>query len=125
MNGACSGWRGLVVLAGVLYGAVAIGMLTGEPSIQSRSDTVGLHINSETERLATAGQIDVNHAQRADLELLPGIGPALAQAIVSDRDRQGSFAEVAGLERVKGIGPKKIASLRGFLCAEPGTPCRR
>ncbi|MFW2334760.1 ComEA family DNA-binding protein [Ilumatobacter sp.] len=37
------------------------------------------------------------------------MGPATASAIVDDRDRHGPFATVADLERVPGIGPAKLA----------------
>jgi len=61
---------------------------------------------------APAGPIDLNTATAADLETLPGVGPATAAAIVDDRDRNGPFASVDELDRVPGIGPAKLAALR-------------
>jgi hypothetical protein len=43
-----------------------------------------------------------------DWETLPGIGPKLAAAIETDRQKNGDFVEFAALQRVKGIGPKKL-----------------
>lgn len=43
-----------------------------------------------------------------DWETLPGIGPSLAQAIESDRQENGDFNEFAALDRVKGVGSKKL-----------------
>lgn len=63
--------------------------------------------------------LDLNLASQEDLEALPGIGPALARAILADREAQGPFATVDDLERVKGIGPKTVAKLRPYLCAGP------
>lgn len=61
---------------------------------------------------AAAGEpIDLNSASAAELETLPGIGPATAAAIVDDRDRHGPFAAVSDLERVPGIGPAKLAAI--------------
>lgn len=43
-----------------------------------------------------------------DWESLPGIGPKLAAAIETDRQKNGNFNVFAALDRVKGIGPKKL-----------------
>jgi competence protein ComEA len=56
--------------------------------------------------------VDINRADAAGLEALPGIGPSLAAAIVEDRDRFGPFASVDDMDRVSGIGPATIERLR-------------
>jgi competence protein ComEA len=55
--------------------------------------------------------IDINRATAAELERLPGVGPALARRIVAYRDSVGSFGSVDQLQRVKGIGPALVARL--------------
>lgn len=57
------------------------------------------------------GPVNLNTADAATLETLPGVGPATAAAIVADRERNGPFATVDDLERVRGIGPAKLAGL--------------
>lgn len=64
---------------------------------------------------AAAGPIDVNRASLAELDALPGIGPATAAAIVAHRDTNGPFASVEDLEAVRGIGPAKLDALRGLV----------
>lgn len=59
--------------------------------------------------------VDVNSATVAELESLPGVGPATALAIVSERDGNGPFVDVADLDRVPGIGPAKIEALRDLV----------
>lgn len=59
-----------------------------------------------------AGRIDVNAASAAELEALPGIGAAKAQAIIAERDKK-PFASVDDLARVKGIGERTVEDLRG------------
>jgi competence ComEA-like helix-hairpin-helix protein len=59
--------------------------------------------------------IDVDRAEAAELERLPGIGPALAARIVAERRARGAFGGPEGLLRVTGIGPKTLAKLRPYL----------
>jgi competence protein ComEA len=61
------------------------------------------------------GQIPINSASVAELELLPGIGPSLAQAIVGYRQAHGSFETVDELTEVPGIGPAKLAAIRDLV----------
>ncbi|HEX6418951.1 MAG TPA: ComEA family DNA-binding protein [Acidimicrobiales bacterium] len=58
------------------------------------------------------GPVDVNTATAAQLEELPGVGPATAEAIIAHRDRHGPFASVDDLIDVRGIGEAKLAQIR-------------
>jgi hypothetical protein len=60
-----------------------------------------------------AQPVDINHADLAELEGLPGIGPALAARMIAARP----FATVDDLAEVKGIGPKTIDRLRPHIVA--------
>lgn len=68
----------------------------------------------------SSSRIDVNRASAAELALLPGIGPALAGRIVEDRERNGPFATLDDLVRVRGIGPAILAGLADEAFAGPG-----
>ncbi len=61
------------------------------------------------------GPVDVNRASITELDALPGIGPATASAIVTERERNGPFLDVDDLLRVPGIGPAKLATLRDLV----------
>ena len=63
-------------------------------------------------RGAGSETVDINTADAAALEALPGIGPSLAAAIVEHRRRAGPFASVDGLIEVSGIGPVKLEQIR-------------
>ncbi|MEZ6241798.1 MAG: ComEA family DNA-binding protein [Phycisphaerales bacterium] len=58
-----------------------------------------------------AARINVNTAPVAELDLLPGIGPVIAQRIVDEREANGPFKNLQDLQRVRGIGPKTIEKL--------------
>ena len=62
--------------------------------------------------------IDVNRANVKQLIALPGIGPALATRIVDYRERNGPFARVDELTRVKGIGPAKLERIRVLVTTQ-------
>ncbi|MFS8607487.1 MAG: ComEA family DNA-binding protein [Gammaproteobacteria bacterium] len=71
--------------------------------------------------LSIAGPVNVNSA---DAEMLArelnGIGPALAQAIVEERERNGAFSSPDDLKRVKGIGDRVIELNReNILVSDP------
>lgn len=59
--------------------------------------------------------VDLNTAQVADLDRLPGIGPVLAQRIIDWRTEHGRFSSVDELAEVRGIGPSLLADLRAAV----------
>lgn len=65
-----------------------------------------------------ARRINVNTASAAELDLLPGIGPALAAMIIEDRKANGPYATLDDLDRVPRIGPKTVAKLAPFASVE-------
>ena len=59
--------------------------------------------------------LDLNTASAAELERLPGVGPATAAAIVTYRERNGPFSDVEELLDIPGIGPSKLEQVRGLV----------
>ena len=59
-------------------------------------------------------QLDLNLASAQDLDRLPGIGPAKAQAIVAYRQKHGPFRSGLDLAGVPGIGPSLAARLQNL-----------
>ena len=60
-------------------------------------------------------RLDVDTANAAQLDALPGIGPSLAKRIVADRAVRGPFVNKTGLARVRGIGPALLARLDSLI----------
>ncbi|OGC89594.1 MAG: hypothetical protein A2W25_14285 [candidate division Zixibacteria bacterium RBG_16_53_22] len=76
----------------------------------ARSLNLSIAIDSE--------KIDINQCGYFDFEALPGIGPALADNIISYRDSVGKFRSVDELLNVKGIGPSKLNLVRDMVVAK-------
>ncbi|MCB0976202.1 MAG: helix-hairpin-helix domain-containing protein [Acidimicrobiales bacterium] len=69
--------------------------------------------SSATEPTGDEAQpVDLNTASAKDLEELPGVGPATANAIVAYRDTNGPFSSVDELLEVRGIGEAKLEQIR-------------
>ena len=60
---------------------------------------------------ATGGLVDLNTADAAALDSLPGVGPVLSQRILDWRTQHGRFSSVDELNEVSGIGDKLMAQL--------------
>jgi competence protein ComEA len=59
--------------------------------------------------------VDLNAATAEQLDVLPGVGPATATAILTYRDEHGRFASVDELLEVRGIGEAKLEQLRPLV----------
>jgi competence protein ComEA len=59
--------------------------------------------------------IDLNKADEALLEGLPGIGPSTAKAIVEYRKKNGSFACIEDLMKVPGIKESRFNALKDLV----------
>lgn len=60
-------------------------------------------------------RVDVNRADAAELALLPGVGPTLAQRIVEHRQKRGPFRSIEQLQAISGIGPATLASVKPYV----------
>ena len=76
------------------------------------TDTTG---SGASEAAGTAAPVDLNTATAAQLDALPGVGPATAQKIIDYRTANGGFKTVADLKNVPGIGDAKFATLQPLV----------
>lgn len=61
---------------------------------------------------ATSSMVNINTASAAELDTLPGVGPATAQKIIDYRTAHGPFKSVDDLINVNGIGPSKLGEIK-------------
>lgn len=96
---------------------VAPGLARRMPRAQVRVAENAGGPNGITDSPPAAGidQLDLNTATAAQLDALPGVGPALAARIVAKRDSLNGFAKVDDLRKVRGIGTATLEKLRPFF----------
>ena len=63
--------------------------------------------------------VNLNTANAAELEKLPGIGPAVANRILEYRQKNGGFKKLEDLMNVRGIGEKTFLKLKPMLTLTP------
>ena len=65
-------------------------------------------------------KLNLNSATADELRDLPGIGPKLAESIISHRTKNGPFTDLAGLQAVSGISEQMVADLDEHLAVPAG-----
>lgn len=78
------------------------------------SVTVGAAQTKPAALATSSGVVNINEASSEQLQLLPGVGPSRAEAIVTYR-KSHPFKRVEELTRIKGIGRKSLLRLRMLL----------
>src|SRR5687767_5582106 len=76
-----------------------------------KSGSGGRRASARKKPPKAAAPVDLDTASAELIETLNGVGPALAERIVADRDSFGAFGSIEGLARVRGIGPALSAKL--------------
>lgn len=82
---------------------------------------LALSLAAVVEDAVNAVGVDLNMASAPLLSHIAGLGPSLAQNIVTHRDENGAFASRKALLKVAGLGPKAFEQCAGFLRITEGT----
>lgn len=84
-----------------------------ESKVQSPSNESGSAVSGGGEQ--TKGKVNINTATVDELDALPGIGPAKAQAIVDHRNTKGAFLKIEDVMNVSGIGKKIFEQIKDSI----------
>lgn len=80
-------------------GVVAGASISNQTSTNSKQEVI-------------SGKININTATIAQLDTLPGIGPAYANRIIEYRNSNGGFKDISEVQNIKGIGPKTFEKIK-------------
>lgn len=116
-------WYEILVL--VIFGVFVLIFLG---SYLATAQAPGIWISTEYNSVNTAADekdvegktedadlVDINTADQAELESLPGIGTARAQAILDYRSVHGPFDSIEELLEVEGIGEKLLEKIQDYV----------
>lgn len=89
---------------------------TSSPAVEE--DELTKSESSGPQEVLVEKSININTASLEELDLLPGIGPALAQRIIDYRETNNGFYDIEEIMEVSGIGEKTFAKLEPYIIAE-------
>ncbi len=102
----------------LLAGAVVFALVTGALPAQERSAaaTSATSVKASVAKTDTTGKtVNINQASLEQLATIKGIGPVMAKRILEFREKNGPFKKAEDLLSVKGIGEKKLETLKGQI----------
>ena len=108
-----------LIARGVAAGAVAALL-----SLLSLSVAAAAEPRAAAPETRLVGVVNVNTATTEQLELLPGIGPARAAAILEHRKEHKGFKRVDDLTQVSGIGERALERIRSHVALKGKTTAR-
>ncbi len=89
------------------------------PTLLAASRERAVEEKARSRPLEPGERLDPNRATAVELDRLPGVGPAIAEALVRSRDEEGPFREAGDLLRVRGVGPALLERMRPHLELSP------
>ena len=77
------------------------------PASESAKQTT----NGKSSKKSSGGLVNINTADKAELDSLPGVGPSTAEAILEYRNQVGNFQTTEEVKKVRGIGEAKYKKM--------------
>ena len=73
---------------------------------------------ARTPTLSSTGKININTATLNELDVLPGIGPAIGQRIIDYRTQNGDFKKIDDIKKVRGIGDAIFEQIKDLISVQ-------
>jgi competence protein ComEA len=105
----------LIMIHHITAGVLASSLLMSPAALAQSPQTPP----AQTSPAPQPAALNLNTATKADLEKLPGVGPAMAQRILDYRQKNGSFKKAEELMNVQGIGEKSFLKLKPLVTVVP------
>jgi competence protein ComEA len=106
-----------VNLAALIEDGMQLAVPTKTPTLLPL--VIGGAAHGSTPPAPASGLIDINTADAALLETLPGIGPTIAQRIVDYRTEHGAFQTIEEIMNVPGIGSSTFDKIKDYITVNP------
>ncbi len=113
-----------VIQSTLLALAFGAGLILTLPATASPAAPTAVAQKAPKAQKQLTGKVNINTATEAELELLPGIGPAKSKRIVGVRGVR-RYNRPADLVKVKGIGPKTVKKLMPYLSVTGPTTLKK
>lgn len=100
---------------------IGIVILVGSILRTLNRNTIGENPSSDRDRAVISENtglskiVNINAATSEGLESISGIGEVIARRIIDYRNQFGSFEDLEDLKKVKGIGDKKIETIKEYI----------
>jgi len=105
----------IVFLSGLFLVLSAVSIIRSYSTEEEDSFAFTVHIGDNDTRYSPVFTVDLNLSPADSLELIPGIGPALASRITAYRDSAGKFEKPEDIIKVHGIGQKKYERIKPYI----------
>lgn len=107
---------------------VPVKAVSGQPEAVGSTYPSGATVVAPTVATPSAGagiiaqqagaKVNINTADQAQLDTLPGIGAAYAQRIIQYREINGPFRAIEDIKQVSGIGEKRFEDLKDMIIVQ-------